>query len=723
MQLCYSEQRPVMSTEIQQPVQENTAGPATGSGNDGIPTSTAPPTTETPILGSTDGKPSEKDTAEAQPNLTNKPKEEDLGNGEVLVESQAINEGVLNLKGPGLKGLIPNKKYFWLTDSPLDQNNLSAYISNEKSKDIAHSNAAHATQTGKGLLFYAKRAEDKDHPQGILNLADMTDLAKGLATDFTMSLHGSKYTFQATNKSERDGWLVALEPKMADAKASRDGIVSSSGYKSQLEKFGKPAAATDKKSKVRSLSRPNKDKASKSQERSAATTSRKDSTKDAVKTEATTDSGPAAATTGTPATTPNPANPDAITAANPATTTSDSQTGTKGEIGAAAATGAAAGGAVAGAPSRKDSTSDEERKNKKSRSQSRGNKRSSIFGGLLGKKEEHDDKKAVKKAEREEKKEEKKEDKAIASEVKKEDKAEHRAEKAAENEVTPGETGKTGDFDAAAVAARVVDAPVISETGATTETSPVAATENPTLPATTATTTPATKDATTPATKETAVKPNKRASMFGGLFGKKDSSASPAATEASLVVPPKDETAPVSSTAPQLDNPVTEPTSETIAPSTDAAKVEPTPASEVVSPTTGPTSATTPTDKRRTSFFGGLGTKKERKGGATSGDELTDNETRKQSGGFGGLLRKASRAQPKRDSKAPAASPAEAPLAKEGATGDKAVVDGEQPVTNGETPAVAGDQKVEAKPDLAEGGVGANAVVKPEETPAVKATV
>ena len=66
----------------------------------------------------------------------------------------------------------------------------------------------------------------------------MTDLAKGGALDFTMSMHGSKYGFQATSKSERDGWLVALNSKMADAKASREGIVSSPGYKSQLEKFG-----------------------------------------------------------------------------------------------------------------------------------------------------------------------------------------------------------------------------------------------------------------------------------------------------------------------------------------------------------------------------------------------------------------------------------------------------------------------------------------------------
>ena len=68
--------------------------------------------------------------------------------------------------------------------------------------------------------------------------ADVTDLAKGNFNDFTFTLHNHKYTFQALNKAERDGWLVTLEPKISDAKSSREGIVGSEGYKAQLEKFG-----------------------------------------------------------------------------------------------------------------------------------------------------------------------------------------------------------------------------------------------------------------------------------------------------------------------------------------------------------------------------------------------------------------------------------------------------------------------------------------------------
>ena len=91
-----------MSTEAQQPVQENPAGPSTGPGNVDSVTATEP-TTEKPILGPGEGKPSDKDTAEAVPNTANVPKEEKLENGEVLIESKPINEGVLNFKGHGLK--------------------------------------------------------------------------------------------------------------------------------------------------------------------------------------------------------------------------------------------------------------------------------------------------------------------------------------------------------------------------------------------------------------------------------------------------------------------------------------------------------------------------------------------------------------------------------------------------------------------------------------------
>ena len=169
--------------------------------------------------------------------------------------------------------------------------------------------------------------------------------------------------------------------------------------------------------------------------------------------------------------------------------------------------------------------------------------------------------------------------------------------------------------------------PASGATDGTTDAAPVAATE----PVAAAETTP------TGTTRETAPKPNKRNSLFGGLFGKKDA-ASPTPTETNPAVA-KDEPSTVSSSAPQLDNPVTEPTA-TAAPTVDTTTEAPATTADA----TSPASNTTPTGNRRTSFFSNLGTKKERKAGATSESEV-DGEAKK--GGLGGLLRKASRAQGK----------------------------------------------------------------------------
>ncbi|KAK4692615.1 hypothetical protein P7C71_g4625, partial [Lecanoromycetidae sp. Uapishka_2] len=600
-----------------------------------------------PELGSgiTDGTTAAAPTG---PNVTNPHKEEKLGKGETMIESNPINEGILNYKGPGLKqvypfrGLIFSKKYFWFSDAPLEHKHLSAYLGNEKAKDIAHPNAAQATQTGKGLLFSAKRAEDKDHPQHIFNLADVTDVEKGNFNDFSFKLHGKTHTFQALSKAEKDGWLVAIETKLADAKSAREGIVSSSGYK------GTPAAGATTGT-TRSLSRPGK--ASKSRDRMAKTTTTTDPVVDS--------------NTATAAGTTSENTPETV-----AEKTHHNETG---EV---AAGTAAVGAAGAVAAHRNGSISDEDKKIKKSRSQSR-NKRTSLFGNLLGKKEDHETKKEIKKEEKEEKKEEKAEEKIEKKELKAEEKAEKKEEKAelkaekkelkeekkeeklGEKEGNPLSTGHTHGMNAHAIAPEadtVGASDGLAEEGVA-GTAPVTATELNS----------ATAAGTTPAT---ATKQNKRSSVFGSLFGKKDA-ASPGATETSPAVPPKDEPSTVSSAAPQLDNPVAESTS---APTLETRET-PAAVADTATPTT-----TTPSNNRRSSFFSNLGTKKEKRAGATSGDELTDGEGKK-SGGFGGLLRKASRAQPKSS-----AANTTQPLPTATGTTTDGAADMEEPTTTADVP-------------------------------------
>ncbi|KAL8854559.1 MAG: hypothetical protein Q9221_000594 [Calogaya cf. arnoldii] len=524
---------------------------------------------------------------------------EDVPKGVAAVESQPINEGVLAYKQPGLvKSLMFSKKFFWFTDEPVEHKHLTDYLRGEKATDISRPNAAHASQTGKGLLFFAKRAEDKPQPQGIINLADVKDVTKTGPTEFAFKYHGNKHAFQAVNTAERDGWLVALETRHTEAKTDRDGITGREGYKSSLDKFSKPGAFVAGGSTSRSLSRHKK-------------------TQDAKPTE-----------------------------------------GTHSPI-------------TSGVGGDSASSSDEAKvSNAKSRSQSR--KRGSMFGSLLGKKEQHDEKKELKKEDKEEKKEEKAEEKAIKADVKKEEKAEKQAEKeerkedkllVKEEKKTPKSDGvvEPKPLDAAAVAARVMNNPVVPVEGSNVESTkvdePLAAGNTPVEPAATAmepSSTIAEPSAVSTTPREAAPKANKRNSIFGSFFGKKETPAttSPPATtpanETASVVPAKDsEPAPISHVAPQPEVSATETapaldTNATAATNETAAAT--TPASSAVSPDTAK-------GNRRSSFFSNLGTKKEKRTGGLSDAEGTDGEGKK-TGGFGGLLRKASRAQgPKSGSK------------------------------------------------------------------------
>ena len=223
------------------------------------------------------------------------------------------------------------------------------------------------------------------------------------------------------------------------------------------------------------------------------------------------------------------------------------------------------------------------------------------------------------------------------------------------------------------------EAPAVASTDGAAETAAVAE--------------PVTTETAPTGIRENVPKPTKRNSLFGGLFGKKEAT-SPTATETAPVAP-KDEHSPLSSTAPQLDNPVTEPTAAA-APTLDTA--EPT---TTAAETTSPATNTTPTGTRRSSFFANLGgTKKERKAGATSDTEVTDGEGKK-SGGFSGLLRKASRATNKKtDASGVVKDAPEVPPIKDTTAATETTTDGvaeaEKPaMTNGETstPAMADTQE------------------------------
>lgn len=155
---------------------------------------------------------------------------------------EPIYSGTLGYKAPGLKNAFRfAKKHVWFGEEPVPTSSLTQYLRGEK-PEIAHPVAAWSSQTGKGLLFHAKHADKKESPDGILNLAYATDLVKDGTIAFSFKVSGHKHAFEASTAPERDGWFVAAERAIADAKEAKDGIESSEGYKEQKEKLGKPTA-------------------------------------------------------------------------------------------------------------------------------------------------------------------------------------------------------------------------------------------------------------------------------------------------------------------------------------------------------------------------------------------------------------------------------------------------------------------------------------------------
>jgi hypothetical protein len=129
------------------------------------------------------------------------------------------------------------KKYFWFGEEAVPATNLREYLRGEK-PEVAHPVAAWSSQTGKGLLYFVKHADQKEHPAGALNLAYATDLHKDGANAFAFKISGSKHAFEAQTAAERDGWYLAVEKAITDAKEAKDRIESSEGYKEQKEKIG-----------------------------------------------------------------------------------------------------------------------------------------------------------------------------------------------------------------------------------------------------------------------------------------------------------------------------------------------------------------------------------------------------------------------------------------------------------------------------------------------------
>jgi hypothetical protein len=155
---------------------------------------------------------------------------------------EPIYSGSLGYKAPGLfkNPFSYSKKYFWFGEDAVETKHLSEYLRGEK-PDVAHPTAAWSSQTGKGLLYFVKHADKKETPAGVLRLAGASELAKDGFVAFHFKIDGHKHSFEASTTAERNGWFVAFEKAIEEAKAKETEIVESESYKEQLEKLKKPA--------------------------------------------------------------------------------------------------------------------------------------------------------------------------------------------------------------------------------------------------------------------------------------------------------------------------------------------------------------------------------------------------------------------------------------------------------------------------------------------------
>ncbi|KAL4977501.1 Pleckstrin homology domain-containing protein [Aspergillus desertorum] len=246
-------QKPVEETPVAAPAAPATETPVAVTE---APAATEAPATEAPKETTAEGTEAAADAAPAA--ATEEAKAD--APAEEAKEVVPASEGTLGYKAPGLvKSLRFSKRFFYFSDEAVEAKQLSAYRSNEKPA-VANPIVAWASQTGKGLLFFTKRAEDKATPAGIISLADISDVTKEGSNEFLFKLNGHKHTFQASSTAERDSWIAALESKSTEAKAEKDTITSSEGYKAELEKLSKPAAAPAKPVETKDEAKEGEDK-------------------------------------------------------------------------------------------------------------------------------------------------------------------------------------------------------------------------------------------------------------------------------------------------------------------------------------------------------------------------------------------------------------------------------------------------------------------------------
>ncbi|KAJ6259453.1 hypothetical protein Dda_5090 [Drechslerella dactyloides] len=163
-------------------------------------------------------------------------------------EVEPITEGTLETKLLSVFPIFLKKYIFYFNDEAISEDHLVDYSKKEKTK-ASHANHAHATQTGKGLLFYTK--SDKTKPFGII-LIDGAEVTTQGDKKFTIKSAGHELQLEAATATLRERWVHTLKLKAAECEGVHATIAETEGYKAVLERLTTkptPVAAAHKEKK------------------------------------------------------------------------------------------------------------------------------------------------------------------------------------------------------------------------------------------------------------------------------------------------------------------------------------------------------------------------------------------------------------------------------------------------------------------------------------------
>ncbi|KAK6335296.1 hypothetical protein TWF718_010729 [Orbilia javanica] len=182
-----------------------------------------------------------------EPAQTEAPESAAAENAEAPVEPpkeiEPISEGVLETKFLSVIPIFLKKHTFYFSDEAIPEENLGEYLKKEKTK-AGHATYAHATQTGKGLLFYTKA--DKTKPSGIVRL-DGADITTQGDKKFTIKSAGHELQLEANTAALRERWVHTLKIKIAESEGIHATTSETDGFKAALEKLVKPTPVVAKK--------------------------------------------------------------------------------------------------------------------------------------------------------------------------------------------------------------------------------------------------------------------------------------------------------------------------------------------------------------------------------------------------------------------------------------------------------------------------------------------